>query len=151
MLERHTISSGISKLFFSHGDIFDQEYGFDGIVVFIPPTIGLSLHSDCEYFKRNLDPYKHSNKIFLWEYNWRNQPPIISHEIKHYVNVGLDAMKEYKCKHIGFHGVRTYDIDEFECETMTIQCVCDWVKQNGDSINSITLVDAKGGYNFHAI
>ena len=151
MLERHTISSGYPKLLFSQGDIFDNRYGFDGIVLFIPPTVGLSLYSDYEYFKRNRELYIHSTKVYLWVYNWRVLPEITANEIDFYVNLSLCTMLANNCKRIGFHGIRTYDIDEYECEQRSIQAVYQLQIMNEIDIDIVTMVDANGGYNFHLL
>ena len=148
---RQTIPSGLNpKILLSKGNIFDSSYGFDGIVVFLPPNMGLFNH-EYDYFVANKEPMHHKLPVFMYGYDWRCMPSLKSCEIKGKVNEALDCLSQHKCKRIGFHGIRTYDISEYKCEAITIDAVNDWIEQNMTAINTITLVDYRGGYNRHSL
>ena len=120
---RRTVASGWhSKLLFSEGNIFDGSYGFDGIAVFIPPTLGL-FNREYDYYIANKEPMDHPFPVVVYGYDWRKEPSLYYPDIKIKVYDSLNYLKNHGCRKIGFHGIRTYDATEYECESETILSV----------------------------
>ncbi len=123
--------------------------GFDGIAVFIPPNLGL-FNREYDYFLQNKEPMLHTNHIEIYGYDWRQMPSLHYGDIKDKVYESLNFLMKRECHKIGFHGIRTYDNSEYQCEESTIFSTLDWLFTYGDNFQSLTMVDYKGGFNRHS-
>ncbi len=76
-------------------------------------------------------------------------PELSVRQIPDAVNNILDVLLTYKCKKIGFHGIKIFGVDDPTAEIYTIDAVVKWVKKHLNDIDSITMVDRFDSYSRH--
>ena len=133
-----------SKLYFAEGNVFDVEgFGFDGIACFLPDGMYM-INGDYYRFKDN-----NPDNVVAAIYDFHNQQRLSLYQIPAAVNGILDMLYTYKCKKIGFHGIKVYGVNDYTAEHYTIDAVSNWLKKHFNDMDSITMVDRFNSYSKH--
>ncbi|MBO7565928.1 MAG: hypothetical protein J6T60_02370 [Bacteroidales bacterium] len=144
-LPRKITSAYHNKMYFAEGNVFGIEgFGFDGIACFLPAAGMYMINGDYESFKQN-----DQDKVVAAIYELDDLTKLSLRQIPEAVNTVLDLLCTYKCKKIGFHGIKVFGINDPTAEYYTAEAVFKWIKKHSNDIDSITMVDRYDSYGNH--